>query len=72
MVDIKRLFSRGHMILTPGSGLSVTSTRAVLCLGSWSLMGLVRDSDVDAVVSLDEIQEKIELDTLKDRLRART
>ena len=35
-------------------------------------MGLVRDSDVDAVVSLDEIQEKIELDTLKNRLRART
>jgi hypothetical protein len=36
------------------------STRALLCLGSWSLSRLVKDSDVEAVTVLDEVEAKIE------------
>ncbi|EDR07903.1 uncharacterized protein LACBIDRAFT_327684 [Laccaria bicolor S238N-H82] len=44
------------------------STRALLCLGSWSLAGLVKDSDVEAVTVLDEVQAKVELERLGDVL----
>jgi hypothetical protein len=40
-VDVERLFSRGQPVLShTRSRLSVASTRALLCLGSWSLMEL--------------------------------
>ena len=38
------------------SRLSVQSTRALLCLGVWSVMGYVRDSDVLAAVVLPEVE----------------
>lgn len=53
------------------SRLSVSSTRALICLGSWSLLGLVRDKDVRAVMDLDEIEGVKELDRLGDVLKAR-
>lgn len=34
--------------------LSSQTVRALLCLGSWSLMGLVKDSDVKRVVVMDD------------------
>jgi hypothetical protein len=69
-IDVERLFSRGRLVLShTRSRLSVASTRSLLCLGSWSLKGLVRDADVASVASLDEIQGKIELDKLGDRLK---
>lgn len=68
--DVERLFSRGRLILShTRSRLSVASTRSLLCLGSWSLKGLVRDEDVTSVAMLDEIQGKIELDKLGDLLK---
>ncbi|KDR83009.1 hypothetical protein GALMADRAFT_134522 [Galerina marginata CBS 339.88] len=52
--DVGRLFSRGHLILPhTRSRLSTESTHAFLCLGSWSLAGLVKDLDVEAVTVLD-------------------
>jgi len=69
-IDVERLLSRGRPILSlPRSLLSFTSTRASLCLGSWSLLGLVRDEDVEAVVKLDEIDAQAELSQLGDKLR---
>ena len=69
-VDVERLFSRGRLILShTRSRLSVASTRALLCLGSWSLKGLERDEDVTSVALLDEIQGKIELEKLGDLLK---
>ena len=38
------------------SHLSVQSTCALLCLGVWSLMGYVKDSDVSAVTALAELE----------------
>jgi len=46
------------------SRLSVTSTRALLCLGNWSLLGLVRDEDVEAVARMDDIDAQVELNRL--------
>jgi hAT family C-terminal dimerisation region len=55
-IDVERLFSRGRLLLShTRSRLSVSSTRALLCLGSWSLNGLVKDEDAMAVALLDEI-----------------
>jgi hypothetical protein len=44
--------------------LTGTSTRALLCLGSWSLQGLILDQDLDEVGKLDEIDGKIELESV--------
>ena len=69
-IDVEWLFSRGCLILLhTHSQLSVSSTWALLYLGSWSLMGLVRNKDVKAITSLDEIQGKIELQKLEELLR---
>ena len=69
-VDVERLFSRGRLILPhTRSGLSVTSTRALLCLGSWSRLGLVRDEDVKAVMNLNNIDAQTELNQLGNILR---
>lgn len=71
-VDVEHLFSRGHLILShTWSCLSVTSTWALLCLGSWSLMGLVRDENVEAVAKLDEVDTQLELNRLADIINAK-
>lgn len=68
-VNVERLFSRGRLVLShTRSRLSVTSTRALLCLGSWSLMGLVKDEDVTAVAGMDEVEGRIELERLGEML----
>jgi hypothetical protein len=56
-VDVERVFSHGRLLLSHvRNRLSVQSTRALMCLGVWSLLGYVRDSDVKAVVVLPELQ----------------
>jgi hypothetical protein len=70
-VDVERLFSCGRLILLhTHSRLGVITVRALLCLGSWSLKGLVRDEDVTSAALLDEIEGQIELDALGDLLDA--
>jgi len=44
------------------------STCALLCLGSWSLAKLVKDSDVAAVAVLDDVASQIELERLAEML----
>ena len=62
-VDIKRIFSRGRLILSHvRSRLSAQSTRALLCLRSWSSLGLVKDTDVLAVTVLDDVKGDEEYD----------
>jgi len=43
-------------------------TWALLCLGSWSLAGLVKDSDVETVAVLDNVDAQVELERLGDVL----
>ena len=69
-VDVERLFSRGQFLLNyTRSQLSVLSTRSLLCLGSWSLLDLVRTEDVKAVMKLNEVEGQIELQKLREHLR---
>ena len=50
------------------------STCALLCLGCWNSLGLVRDDsedeDVSAVTSLDEVDAQAELTKLGNMLKA--
>lgn len=57
LVDIKRVFSRGRLILPHvHNGLSSQSIRALLYLGEWSLLGLIKDDDTHRkVASLGEV-----------------
>ncbi|KIK32731.1 hypothetical protein CY34DRAFT_27167 [Suillus luteus UH-Slu-Lm8-n1] len=54
-VDVERIFSRGRLLLSHvRNRLSAQSTRALLCVGLWSQLGLVKDKDISAVASLPE------------------
>ncbi|KAF8236637.1 hypothetical protein L208DRAFT_1251025 [Tricholoma matsutake] len=56
-VDVEHVFNCGHLILSHvHSQLLAQSTRPLICLGSWSLLGLVKDLDVLAVGVLDEVE----------------
>lgn len=56
-VDVERTFSQGRLVLSHvRSRLSVQSTRALLCLGVWSTMGYVKDSDVLNAAVLPDIE----------------
>ena len=66
-VDVERTFSKGRILLSHlRNRLSVESTRALLCLGVWSAMGYVRDSDVRVETLQPIIDEEETLDELKD------
>jgi hypothetical protein len=55
-VDVERTFSQGRLLLSHiRNRLSVQSTRALLCLGVWSLMGYVKDKDLKAATVLPEV-----------------
>jgi hypothetical protein len=52
------VFSKGRILLSHvRNRLSIQSTQALMCLGEWSLMGYVRDSDVKAVTMLPDLKE---------------
>ena len=71
-VEVERLFSRRRLVLShTWSRLSVASTHALICLGSWSHLGLVRDEDLEAVVNLNEVEGVMELNKLSAILRAK-
>ena len=62
-VDIEHVFSRRCLFLSHvRSWLSAQSTHVLICLGSWSLKGLVMDSDVLAVSSLADVEGDEELE----------
>jgi hypothetical protein len=61
-VDVERVFSRGRLILSHvRSRLSVQSTRALICVGSWSRLGLVKNEDVMSAAMLANIKEDLEV-----------
>ena len=62
-VDVERVFSHGRLILSHvRSRLSAQSTHALICLGKWSVLGLVKDSDIQAVAAMKNIQGDEEVD----------
>ena len=62
--DVERVFSKGRLVLSHiRNRLSVASTRALMCLGAWSKLGLVRNADIKAAVILpDLVGEEAELE----------
>ena len=55
-VDIERVFSRGRLVLPHVCNcLAIQSTRASLCIGIWSSLGLVKDSDIKMSVGKDDV-----------------
>ena len=67
-VYIERVFSCGRLILPHvRNGLSAQSIRALLCLGEWSLLGLVRDADVLVEVRGAPIVDGNDVVVLEDR-----
>ena len=60
-VDVEHIFSWGRLILSHVcSHLSAQSTCALICLGSWSLLGLIKHSDVVVVTVLPKVEEEEE------------
>jgi hypothetical protein len=60
-VDVERIFSQGRLLLSHVRNcLSAQSTRALLCLGSWSRIGLIKDKDVLAVTALADAEDNEE------------
>ena len=58
---MERVFSHGRLILSHvRSRLSAQSTRALLCLGNWSLLGYIKDSDVEAVAMMPDVEGNVE------------
>jgi hypothetical protein len=60
-VDVERVFSKGRILLSHlRARLSVQSTRALMCVGEWSRMGFVKDSDVRVAMTLSEVGDNKE------------
>jgi hypothetical protein len=63
----KCVFSKGQILLSHlRNHLLVQSTQALMCLGTWSLMGYVWDGDVKSVTMLPELKEDKEEEPLKE------
>ncbi|KIL55688.1 hypothetical protein M378DRAFT_90563, partial [Amanita muscaria Koide BX008] len=55
-VDVERLFSWGRILLSHlRNRMSAQTSRALLCLGNWSLLDIVKDEDVKKVANLEDI-----------------
>ena len=58
-VAVERTFSQGRLVLSHvRSRLCVQSTHALLCVGVWSVLGYVKDSDVKAAAVFPEVDGK--------------
>ena len=56
-VAVERVFSRGLLLSHVRNCLSAQTTHALLCLGKWSHLGLVKDADVNKVAVLPDVEE---------------
>jgi hypothetical protein len=62
-VDVERVFSHGHILLSHICNcLAAQMTCALMCVGTWSQLGFLKDSDVLTVSLLLEDEEEEELE----------
>jgi hypothetical protein len=61
---VERIFSHGRLLLSHvRNRLTAQTTRALLCVGLWSHLGLVKDKDIQSIASLPDVDgEDKELD----------
>jgi hypothetical protein len=58
-IEVERLFSRGRLVISHvRSRLAVQNSRALICLGVWSRIGLVKSSDIQAVSRMEDVEGK--------------
>jgi len=70
-VDVEHIFSHGRLVLPyVHSCLNVQLTHALMCVGSWSLLGLIDDSDIKEALELDVIGKENELPVGWDSISA--
>ncbi|KIK35166.1 hypothetical protein CY34DRAFT_96605, partial [Suillus luteus UH-Slu-Lm8-n1] len=61
-VDVEHIFSRGRLLLSHvQSCLSTQTTCALLCIGLWAQLGLMKDRDIQSTTSLPDIKAEEEL-----------
>lgn len=72
-VDVKRIFSRGHTLLTHTcNGLEAQTVRSLLCLGEWLKAGIISVKNIASAISglLDlEGDEEVEMEEGWDSIR---
>lgn len=50
-VDVERVFSKGRILLShTRNRLSANNTRAMMCVGEWTRLGLIRSDDIKVAV----------------------
>lgn len=55
-VEVERVFSRGRLLLThTRNRMTAQTTRAVMCVASWSLAGYVQSEDAKKIAQLDDV-----------------
>ena len=70
-VNVECVFSHRHLILLHIYGcLAVESTHVSICIGLWSIEGLVYGGDIKASLSADKIKEKGKLPIDWDTIHA--
>jgi hypothetical protein len=58
LIDVEHMFSQGRLLLSHvRSHLSIHSTCVLLCLGKWSTLDLIKDSDLRACITGNEADE---------------
>jgi hypothetical protein len=69
-IDVERIFSHGRLLLLHvQSRLTAQSTYALLCIGLWSQLGLVKDTDILSVSTLSDVNDEDKaLDDLWDNI----
>jgi hypothetical protein len=56
-VDVERVFSKGRLVLSHiCNRLAVDSTQAILCLGAWDQLKLVKSEDILAAAVLPDVK----------------
>ena len=74
-IDVEWLFSKGHVVLPYlRNCLLSQSTRALLCLGQWSKLSLVKDEDLRQVIceDLEGDESEVELPDDWDKIHIHT
>jgi len=57
-VEVERVFSKGRLVLSHlRNRLEAQSTRALMCLGDWSLLDLVDKGDLEETAQLPDVQD---------------
>ncbi len=61
-VDVERTFSKGRLLLMHvRSHLSAQTTRAVICVGNWSLAGYMKSDDAKKIAELSDLSDNSDM-----------